>query len=259
MNRAGSCIDQDQRLERYLSSAAFTARRAASRHRARYDMNVHPQSQKLRIASRRCDDGEGMARRPGRRVFKPSKCPRRENQDRAGCRDRDPAKPGRDALLQVRLQGRHVRLLRDGRERTPALDLPHAGRSTGGGNDQGSSRCANLPIVKDLAVDMAPFLREMAQRARLFRTWRTIRRKISPSLRQTRPSVQARRTPVSNASTAGSVIRPVTWWRGTRIISALPRSIAPGTLVNDVRDRGQDERLEAVSRRRRMSFVPQPI
>ena len=51
--------------------------------------------------------------------------------DHARRRHRDPARPGRHAVLSLRLPRRHVRLLRHGGERPSALDLPHP-RQRGG-------------------------------------------------------------------------------------------------------------------------------
>ena len=61
-------------------------------------------------------------------------------------------------VLSLRLPRRHVRLLRHGGERPPALDLPHARRRGRRRQRRAAARAAaQLAVVKDLAVDMTRF------------------------------------------------------------------------------------------------------
>jgi fumarate reductase iron-sulfur subunit len=104
----------------------------------------------------------------------------------------------------------------------------------------------NLPVVKDLAVDMEPF----------FNKWRDAHGYFEPG--ENPPEDFARVEPESeerqavdegieciNCGICYSACDVVSWNEDYLGPAALNRA---WTLVNDVRDRGQDERLTAVSR-----------
>ena len=153
--------------------------------------------------------------------------PQRAEPDRARCRDLCAAPSRSDAVLSLRLPGRHVRLVRHDGERPPALDLPHPCVE---GRDRRRLEIGpleNLPVIKDLAVDMTPVLREVAGRqgrVRAVEDARTSRSSASgPTAQRAWPP-----TPRSNASIAASAMRPAIRCAGTPIISARPRSTAPG-------------------------------
>jgi fumarate reductase iron-sulfur subunit len=103
----------------------------------------------------------------------------------------------------------------------------------------------NLPIVKDLAVDMAPF----------FDKWRSAHGYFQPGdnppedFAVVAPNSAERRAADEgieciNCGICYSACDVVSWNEDYLGPAALNRA---WTLVNDVRDRGQDERLEAVS------------
>src|SRR5205807_3023344 len=74
--------------------------------------------------------------------------------DRARRRYVRATSPRPDAILPLRLPGRHVRLLRHDRERPAAVDLPHACRHRRRRWRLEIGPLANLPVIKDLAADL---------------------------------------------------------------------------------------------------------
>ena len=155
------------------------------------------------------------------------------------------AAPSRsDAVLSLRVPGRHVRLLRDDRQRPAALDLPDACFQGRRRRTLEIGPLENLPVIKDLATDMKAVLREMAGRRKAFSSRRkpgTTR--SSPSGPDTRRA--PRSTPASNASIAASATPAcdtVRWNADYLGPAALKRA---WTLVNDGRDAGQTPRLQA--------------
>ena len=148
--------------------------------------------------------------------------------------------------LSLRLPRRHVRLLRDDRQRRGALDLPHACGQ--GGRSDGKleiAPLANLPVIKDLVTDMTRVLRQVGARQGQFKGAAT-RHDDFARVEPESPQRQAP-TPASNASAAASAMRPATSsaWRPDYLgPAALNRA---WTLVNDVRDVEQPERLRAVA------------
>jgi fumarate reductase iron-sulfur subunit len=103
----------------------------------------------------------------------------------------------------------------------------------------------NLPIVKDLAVDMAPF----------FEKWRNAHGYFEPGdhppedFAVVQPESTERQAADAgieciNCGICYSACDVVSWNEDYLGPAALNRA---WTLVNDVRDRGQDERLKAVS------------
>ena len=133
-----------------------------------------------------------------------------------------------DPVVSLRLPGRHVRLLRHDRQRPAALDLPHArreGRRATAGSR--SARCENLPVIKDLAADMAAVLREVAGgQGRV----RAVADAARPDARGSGRTARRASPPMrrSNASIAASAMPPAIPCAGTRTISGRRRSTAPG-------------------------------
>ena len=150
------------------------------------------------------------------------------------------------ARLPLRLPGRDVRLLRHDREWAAALDLPHSCREgRGRGRDRhraaGEHAGGQGPRRRHARV-----LRQMGAGERRLRALRRRGR----GFRRRRAGLAgapARRTPRSSASAAASAMRPATSSPGTRIISGPAALNRAWTLVNDLRDRGQPERLLAVA------------
>ncbi len=120
----------------------------------------------------------------------------------------------------------------------------HVGRVAG----EGSLRIeplANLPVIKDLSVDMAPF----------FDKWAKARGRFEPGLApardfaRVRPDSRERRRAEAGMDCIGCGVChaacDVVRWRPDYLgPAALNRA---WTLINDVRDQGRDERLWAVA------------
>ena len=198
-----------------------------------------------------------LARRPRGRIPGLRRAAARA-PDRARRGHRNPARAGRDAVLSLRLPGRHVRLLRHGGERPAALDLPHARQR--GGRRRRRLRLEplrNFTVVKDLAVEMTAVLRQMARRARAISSRAQRRARISPWCRRRSPERQAADAGIEciGCGVCYSACDVVAWDEDYLGPAALNRA---WTLVNDVRDRGQDGAARRGIRQRRLPGLPHP-
>ena len=137
---------------------ATRARELASRRRpvpARLCSNPGPP----RSPDDRNAEGKRLARHGRRDVRRVRRSAQRE-PDRARRRHAHPAPHRSDARLSLRVPRRHVRLMRDERQRHRALDLPHA---------RGAS------VAKDGVLEIAPLCRICRSSATSSPTWRVLR------------------------------------------------------------------------------------
>ncbi len=177
------------------------------------------------VPNRCCRWTSGAARRTGR--FQTFQVPRRAHQTILDVVTEIQREQDATLVLSLRLPRRHVRLLRHGGERPPALDLPHPRQRGGRRRRQAAARAAaQLHGGEGPRRRHGGVLRQVARRQGPFRA----RRGAQPISRWCRRRRRSARppTPASNASAAASAIRPATWWPGTRTISARRRSTAPG-------------------------------
>ena len=159
-------------------------------------------------------------------------------------------------VLSLRLPRRHVRLLRHGGERPPALDLPHPRQR--GGRADGKLQLEplrNFTVVKDLAVEMVAF----------FDKWRDAKGHFEPGDAAGRFPGGAAGDAERKAADAGiecigcgvchSACDVVTWNKDYLGPAPLNRA---WTLVNDVRDARQRRPHRRGLRQRRLPRLPQP-
>ncbi len=149
-------------------------------------------------------------------------------------------------VLPFRLPGRHVRLLRHGGERAPALDLPHAGIAGRRGRPAAARAVAQShrgqgPRGRDDGV-----LRQVARRRRLFRSPARTRRDDFAVVPPATPARQAVDAGIEciGCGICYAACDVVGWERDYLGPAALNRA---WTLVNDVRDTDNEARLAAVS------------
>ena len=200
------------------------------------------------------DRGFALARQGGRPLPDLRRAAARE-PDRARRGDLGAAPRRPDARLPLRLPRRHVRQLRHDGQRPPALDLPHAHLEGGGGRPLEIGPLANLPVIKDLACDMAAF----------FEKWQKAKGVFAPS----KSRADADREDLAGDRAAhrrrcghrvhqlrACAIRPATRCAGTRTIWARPRSTAPGRSSTTCAMPATRERLAAVAARRRLPRLP---
>ena len=136
-----------------------------------------------------------------------------------------------------------MRLLRHGGERPAALDLPHTRQRGRRRRQLRLEPLRNFTVVKDLAVDMAAF----------FDKWRDAKGHFVPGDAPpdllSCPGLPERRAADAGIECIGcgichSACDVVTW--NPDYLGPAPLNRA-WTLVNDVRDAGNDARVEAVS------------
>jgi succinate dehydrogenase/fumarate reductase-like Fe-S protein len=187
-----------------------------------------------------------LARRDERRRLRRLRGAAPGPPDGARRRHAHPAPARARPELPLRLPRRHVRLVRDDGQRRGALDLPHARPRVAQDDRLEIAPLANLPVVKDLAVDMSWLLRQVGARQG------PVRRARAHATTTSRASIRRRRsaappTPGSSASAARSATAScdVVEWRPDYLgPAALNRA---WTLVNDERDTARRERLRAVA------------
>jgi fumarate reductase iron-sulfur subunit len=138
-----------------------------------------------------------------------------------------------------------VRLVRDDRERRAALDLrTHVDKVARAGSLT-IAPLANLPVVKDLVADMSEFFDKWARARGQFKPAAT----RADAFARVDPASPARREADAGIECIGcgvcyAACDVVKWNRDYLGPAALNRA---WTLVNDVRDAGQKERLRAVA------------
>ena len=174
---------------------------------------------------RRCGYRSGAARAEG--GFVDYDVPRQREPDRARRRHAHPAPPRSDARLSLRVPRRHVRVVRDERQRRRALDLPHARRECREG------RRARDRAARESAGDQGPrhrharVLRQVGAGEGPIQGHEDASRRLRARRAGTRRSA-SRPTPASSASAAASATRRATSSAGARRFSVPRRSTARG-------------------------------